>query len=115
MAKLPVKVQSLTVAVPPFSLAMPPPKTAELLVKVLSLTVAVPLLSRPPPLLLLAELLVKVLPMHRRRTASLVVEAAAVTGGVAGEGAAADRDRPEVFEAAAVGGAGDAGVAAGDG
>ena len=73
---------------------------AELLVKVLPLTVAVPLLSRPPPSTL-AELLVKVLPLTV--AVPLVVEAAAeVAGGVAGEGAAADRRRTAVVDAAAM-------------
>ena len=81
-----MKVQPLTVAVPPLS--RPPPMLAELPVKVLSLTVAVP----------------------------TFFEAAAIgAGGVAGEGAGSDRDRPAVVEAAAVEGAGGAGVAAGDG
>ena len=71
---------------------------AELLVKELPLTVAVPKLTRPPPKV--AELLVKGCrsPSPSRRWRGRRHDA----GGVAGEGAAAHRRRPEVEEAAAV-------------
>ena len=76
--------------------------TAELLVKVLPLTVAVPKLPTPPPLV--AELPVKVLPLTLAFPS--FVEAAAewdADGGVAGEGAAAHTRRTAgvVVEAAA--------------
>ena len=70
-AELLVKVLLITVAVPPL-LEMPPPappSMAPLLVKVLPLTVTVPKLKMPPP----------------------------ASGGVAGEGAAAHRQRPAKF------------------
>ena len=97
---------------------------AELLVKELRLTVAVPALTRPPPSVP-AELLVKELPLtvavrprrcrgRRLEVAELLVKVLPLTvavpklarpppwcGGVAGEGAADHRRRPEVGEAAA--------------
>ena len=96
LAELLVKVQPLTVAVP--TLSRPPPSVAELRVKVQPLTVAVPTLSRPPPSAR-AELRVKVL--------QLTVAGPTLSmpppklGGVAGEGAAAHRRRPDVVNAAA--------------
>ena len=72
---------------------------AELLVKELPLTVAVPPVRCEAAAMKLAELLVKVLPLTV--AVPIVGEAAAEAGGVAGEGAAAHRRRPEVGEAAA--------------
>ena len=63
--------------------------------KVLSLTVAVPSLSRPPPKL--AELPVKVLPLTVTVPKLSLRGRRRVDGGVAGEGAAAHRRRPEVL------------------
>ena len=74
---------------------------AELLVKELPLTVAVPTLSRPPPSVL-AELLVKELPLTVAVPLLSLSRPPPLAGGVAGEGAAAHRRRPEVVEAAAI-------------
>ena len=77
-------------------------------VRVLVLTVSVPLLSMPPPLK--AVLPDRVLPLTV--SVRLVGDAAAVVGGVAGQGAAADRQRAVVGDAAAVGVGGVAGQGA---
>ena len=68
-------------------------------------TVALPALSRPPPATM-AELLVKVQPLTVAVAPLRVEEAAAESGGVAGESAVADRQRPKVLKAAAVSTAG---------
>ena len=61
--------------------------------KVLSGTVIAPKRLEMPPPIAMAELLVNVQPLIV--SVSALCDAAALAGGVAGEGAAADRQRPE--------------------
>ena len=73
-AELPVKMLSRTVAVPPLSLARPPPLVAELPENTLLLTVNVPKLSMPPPLPLPALPPAIVRPEMRHRLAGFDLE-----------------------------------------
>ena len=98
LAELLVKELPLTVAVPSLK-RPPPPKLAELLVKELPLTVAVPSLTRPPPKV--AELLVKEPPLTVAVPPLSLARPPPKAGGVAGENAVADRQRPGVVQAAA--------------
>ena len=98
-AELPVRVLPLTVSVP--WLKMPPPLfEAELPVRVLPLTLTVPVPKLPiPPPLDLAMLLDRVLPLTVSVPSFWMPPPR--RGGVAGQGAAADRQRAVVVDAAA--------------